>query len=212
MAHRKLLYKNPKADLKIKYPKWREIGIIAALGVVTILFYAFKDFKPSYALEKKLDVTIENVDIPPTEQLQKPPPPARPAIPIESEDEDIPDDLTIEETEIDFSETVDELPPPEEDEPIVPFFALSDKPEVIKQGKIEYPELARKAGIEGRVTVKVLINTKGDVEKVEVVKGHPMLNDAAVDAAKEWKFKPGKQRDRFVKVWMNIPIDFKLKK
>jgi len=39
-----------------------------------------------------------------------------------------------------------------------------------------------------------------------------MLNDAAVDAAKEWKFKPGKQRDRFVKVWMNIPIDFKLKK
>jgi protein TonB len=212
MAHRKLLYKNPEADLKNKYPKWREIGFIVALGVITLLFYASKDIKTTYKLEKKLDITIENVEIPQTEQLQKPPPPARPAIPIESEDEDIPDDLTIEETEVDFDETIEELPPPEEEEPIVPFFALSEKPEVVKQGKIDYPELARKAGIEGRVTVKVLINTKGNVEKVEVVKGHPMLNDAAIDAAKEWKFKPGKQRDRFVKVWMNIPIDFKLKR
>jgi len=211
MAHKKLLYKNPEVDLRNKYPKWMEIGVVVALGVVTILFYSFKDFKSSYKLEK-LDISIENVDIPQTEQFQRPPPPARPSIPIESEDEDIPDDLTIEETEVDFSESLENLPPPEEDEPIVPFFALSEKPEVVRQSKPEYPELARKAGIEGRVTVKVLINTQGDVEKVEIVKGHPMLDDAAVESAKKWKFKPGKQRDRTVKVWMNIPIDFKLKR
>jgi protein TonB len=211
MAHKKLLYKNPEVDLKNRYSKWIEIGIVVALAIITILFYSFKDFKSSYKLEK-LDISIENVDIPQTEQFQRPPPPARPAIPIESEDEDIPDDLTIEETEVDFSETLENLPPPEEEEPIVPFFALSEKPEVVRQSKPEYPELARKAGIEGRVTVKVLINTQGDVEKVEIVKGHPMLNDAAVESAKKWKFKPGKQRDRTVKVWMNIPIDFKLKR
>lgn len=211
MAHKKLLYKNPEVDLRNKYPKWMEIGVVVALAIITILFYSFKDFKSSYKLEK-LDISIENVEIPQTEQFQRPPPPARPSIPIESEDEDIPDDLTIEETEVDFSETLENLPPPEEDEPIVPFFALSEKPEVVRQSKPEYPELARKAGIEGRVTVKVLINTKGDVEKVEVVKGHPMLDDAAVESARQWKFKPGKQRDRTVKVWMNIPIDFKLKK
>lgn len=212
MAHKKLLYKNPKADLRNKYPRWQEIGIVVALGLLTLLFYAFKDFEAPYKLDQDLDISIENIEIPQTEQLQRPPPPARPAIPIESEDEDIPDDLTIEETEVDFSETVEELPPPEEEEPIVPFFALSEKPEVVKQARPDYPELARKAGIEGRVTVKVLIGTKGDVEKVEVVKGHPMLNDSAVEAAKQWKFKPGKQRDRVVKVWMNIPIDFKLKR
>lgn len=211
MAHKKLLYKNPEVDLRNKYPKWMEIGIVVALGVITILFYSFKDFKSSYKLEK-LDISIENVDIPQTEQFQRPPPPARPAIPIESENEDIPEDLTIEETEVNFNESVENLPPPEEEEPIVPFFALSEKPEVVRQAKPEYPELARKAGIEGRVTVKVLINTQGDVERVEVVKGHPMLDDAAVEAAKKWKFKPGKQRDRTVKVWMNIPIDFKLKR
>ena len=212
MAHKKLLYKNPEVDLRNKYPKWVEIGIVVSLGVITILFYSFKDFKASSKLEKKLDITIENVEIPQTEQIQKPPPPARPSIPIETEDEDIPDDLTIEETEVDFSKTVDELPPPEEDEPIVPFFALSEKPEPVRPISPEYPELARKAGIEGRVTVKVLIGTKGNVEKVEVVKGHPMLNDAAIEAAKQAQFKPGKQRDRFVKVWMTIPIDFKLRK
>lgn len=212
MAHRKLLYKNPEVDLKNKYPKWMEISIIVALSVITIMFYSFKDFKPASKLEKKLDITIENVEIPQTEQIQRPPPPARPSIPIETEDEDIPDDLTIEETEVDFSETIEDLPPPEEDEPIVPFFALSEKPEPIRPVSPEYPELARKAGIEGRVTVKVLIGTKGNVEKVEIVKGNPMLNDAAVEAAKNAQFKPGKQRDRFVKVWMTIPIDFKLRK
>ena len=212
MAHKKLLYKNPEIDLRNKYPKWMEIGIIIALGIITILFYAFKDFKPSSTLEKKLDITIENIDIPKTEQIQRPPPPARPSIPIESEDEDLPDNLTIEETEVNFNESVDELPPPKEEEPIVPFFALSEKPEVIKQGKPEYPELARKAGIEGRVTVEVVIGTTGDVEQVKIVKGHPMLDDAALAAAKKWKFKPGKQRDRFVKVRMTIPIDFKLKR
>jgi protein TonB len=213
MAHKKLMYTNPEADLRNKWAKWRELGLIIALVLITVLFYAFKDFQPAHSLDKKIDIKIDVQDIQQTQQFEKPPAPSKPAIPIESEDEDIPDDLTIEETEIDFSESIEDLgPPPMEEEPIVPFFALSDKPTVIKQSRPDYPELARKAGIEGRVTVKVLINTKGDVEKVELVKGHPMLNDAAMEAAKKWKFTPGKQRDRFVKVWMNIPIDFKLKR
>ena len=213
MAHKNLMYTNPEVDLRNKEPRWRDLGLIASLVLITLLFYAFKDFRHSYGLDKTLDIQLEVTDVAKTEQIQKPPPPPKPAIPIESEDEDIPDDLTIEETEIDFSETIEELPPPPlEDEPIVAFYALSDKPTVVKQIKPKYPELARKANIEGRVTVKVLINTKGDVEKVELVKGHPMLNDAAIESAKQWKFTPPKQRDRLVKVWMNIPIDFKLKK
>ena len=121
--------------------------------------------------------------------------------------------MTIEEQNIDFTQPVEELPPPpEEEEPIVPFHALSEKPVVIKRVEPVYPELARKAGIEGRVIVKVLINTKGDVEKVEVIKSHPLLDQAAIEAAKQFKFKPGKQRDRYVKVWMTIPFNFRLKK
>lgn len=213
MAKKEFIYKNPDVDLKLKYRKVFEASLVVALVVLIVVLYSFKKFEAGFKLEKTVDIQIESVDIPQTEQFNKPPPPARPSIPVAAEDEDIPDEITIEETEIDFTKPIEEAPPPPpEDEPIVPFYALSEKPEVIKRVEPEYPELARKASIEGMVVVKVLITTKGDVEKVEVVKSHPMLDDAAMAAARQFKFKPGKQRDRFVKVWMTIPFTFRLKK
>ncbi len=214
MAKHRFIYKNPDVDLKLKYRKFFEASLVVALIIVLVLLYSFKKFEADYKLEKKVDIQIETIDIPQTEQFNRPPPPARPSIPIASEDEDIPDELTIDETEIDFSQPLDDSPPPppEEAEPIVEFYALSEKPEVIKKIEPAYPELARKAGIEGMVVVKVLIDTKGKVEKVEIVKSHPMLDDAAIAAAKQFLFKPGKQRDRFVRVWMTIPFTFRLKK
>ncbi len=214
MAKHQFIYKNPDVDLKLKYRKFFEASLVAALIIILVLLYSFKKFEADFKLEKKVDIQIETVDIPQTEQFNRPPPPARPSIPIASEDEDIPDELTIDETEIDFSQPIDDAlpPPPEEEEPIVEFYALSEKPEVRKKIEPTYPELARKAGIEGMVVVKVLIGTKGQVEKVEIVKSHPMLDDAAITAAKQFLFKPGKQRDRFVRVWMTIPFTFRLKK
>ncbi len=212
MSHRKLIYKDPEVDLRLKYQKWFEASLVVALGLTILLFYAFKKFDSAVKLQKAVDTEIQVEQIPPTQQIKKPPPPARPKIPIESEDEDIPEDLTIEEESFDFEQEVEDLPPPpEEEEPIVPFYALSDKPVEIKRVNPVYPELAKKAGIEGTVVVKVLVNTKGDVEKVEVLKSHPLLDESAITAAKQFKFKPGKQRDKFVKVWVSIPFNFKLK-
>jgi TonB family protein len=57
----------------------------------------------------------------------------------------------------------------------------------------------------------VLIDTKGNVEDVRVIKSNPMLDDAAIAAAWQFKFTPAKQRDRLVKVWMSIPFHFRLK-
>ena len=214
MAHKQFIYKNPDVDLKLKYRRIFEASLAIALGFLILILFAFKKFESNYKLQKKVDIQIETVDIPQTEQINRPPPPARPSIPVASEDEDIPDELTINETEIDFSQPLEEAPPPppEEEEPIVEFYALSEKPEVINKVEPVYPDLARKAGIEGMVVVKVLIDTKGNVDKVEVVKSHPMLDDAAIEAAKQFKFKPGKQRDRYVRVWMTIPFTFRLKK
>lgn len=214
MARETLVHKNPKVDLKVKYGLIFEAALVVSLFLLAVIFYSFKKFEAKYALEKKVDVKIETIEIPQTQQINRPPPPARPAIPVASEDDEFPEDETIEETNIDFSKPIDQAPPPppEEEEPIVEFYALSEKPVVLKRVEPIYPELARKAGIEGMVVVKVLISTKGDVEKVQVIKSHPMLDDAAVAAAKQFKFKPGKQRDRFVKVWMTIPFTFKLKR
>ncbi len=79
------------------------------------------------------------------------------------------------------------------------------------QEKVVYPELARKAGIEGRVFVKAYINEKGIVEKTEILKGIGAgCDEAAMKAVKETKFIPAKQRGKPLKVQVSVPILFKL--
>jgi protein TonB len=207
-----LFKKDPKADLKLKYRKTLEVSMIFALLILIFTFYAFKKFEVGIKLPTSIDIKIEVIDIPPTEQLQRPPPPARPAIPIESEDDELLDDVTIEETDVVFDQTPDAPPPPppEEDE-VFEFFAVSEKPVLISKAVPQYPDLARKAQIEGKVVITVTIDKQGNVENAIVFKSVPMLDQAALAAAIQCKFKPAKQRDQFVKVKMNIPFDFHLR-
>jgi len=53
-----------------------------------------------------------------------------------------------------------------------------------------YPPLARSAQIQGSVVMKAVINETGDVVSLELVSGHPMLAPAALDAVKQWKYRP----------------------
>ncbi len=207
----KMMEKNPEADLFLKYKKTLELSSIIAILFVTVLFYSFQRYEGTFQLPDQPKLVIETIEIPPTQQMQKPPPPARPQIPVESEDEDLLDDVTIEETEINFEEIIEAPPPPPEEEEVFEFYAVSEKPEIIHKETPKYPDLARRAGIEGRVTVEVTISEKGDVITARVVKSIPMLDEAALDAAKKCTFKPAKQRDKFVKVKMFIPFDFRLR-
>ncbi len=79
------------------------------------------------------------------------------------------------------------------------------------QEKIHYPEIAKRAGIEGRVFVKAYIDEKGNVVEIEILKGlGGGCNEVAAEAVKNTKFKPGRQRGKPVKVQVTIPISFKL--
>lgn len=95
-----------------------------------------------------------------------------------------------------------------------PLLPLSEKPEIISQVLPDYPEAIRTQGIQGTVVIKILVDEYGDVKQAEIVKSlNSVLDQAAIKAAKQWKFKPGKRGDKPVKVWMtNIPIDFKIRK
>lgn len=64
------------------------------------------------------------------------------------------------------------------------------KPEikVLEKAGAEYPDEARRAGVEGKVVVEVTVETNGEVSLARVVTGHPLLNQAAIDAAKLWRF------------------------
>jgi protein TonB len=202
---------NPDVDLKLKYKKTLEMSTAIGMVFVTILFYSFQKYEGTTVLPEPPNLTIESIEIPPTQQLQKPPPPSRPSIPVESEDDDLLDDVTIEETEIDLSsDAFDAPPPPPEEDEVFEFFAVSEKPKLLHKEVPKYPDLARRAGIEGNVIVMVTISKKGDVLDAKIYKSVPMLDEAALTAAKKCKFKPAKQRDKFVKVKMSIPFNFTL--
>lgn len=77
--------------------------------------------------------------------------------------------------------------------------------------KIKYPEIAKRAGIEGKVYVQAFIDENGNVVSAKILKGIGAgCDEAALDAVKQTKFIPGKQRGKPVKTQVSIPIMFKL--
>jgi len=81
------------------------------------------------------------------------------------------------------------------------------------QSNIKYPELARRAGIEGRVIVKFIVDEQGNVVDPHIIRGiGGGCDEAALEAVKQAKFEPGKQRGKAVRVQYSLPITFELPK
>lgn len=217
--------KKPQANLQKYYMINLEIGFIATLIIFIALFRIDLQPESEFKIEEKEQEVIEMEEIVQTEQETKPPPPPRPPSP-----EPVPDDEIVEEqyfdldTEVDLDSPLDlpPPPPPEEDEedeedmePEV-FTIVEDMPE-LKGGMdaiyehLKYPEIARQAGIEGRVVVRFIINEEGQVINPEVVRGiGGGCDEAAVTAVQQVEFTPGRQRGRAVRVRYSLPIVFRL--
>ncbi len=210
--------KNPEADLKLKYKKVLEIGMMGSLFLLILTFQLFRAIGLEATETEAKEIQIEVADIPPTEQFKRPPPPPKPSIPVPTENEDIPEDLTIEATDLDLSDIPPPPPPPEEDDGMNIFVPFDERPSPIGgfpaiQRALKYPEIARNAGIEGRVIIQVQVSEKGRVLNTRIIKslGHSGCDEAAVNAIKNVKWKPALQRDKPVKVWVAIPVIFRLK-
>lgn len=85
-------------------------------------------------------------------------------------------------------------------------------PKVIKRSPIVYPELARRQGVSGYVSMNVLINEMGTVEDVEIIESKPKeIFDLKADSTiRMWKFEPATYNGKKVKVWALQKIVFKL--
>jgi len=159
---------------------------------------------------------VQFEDIEQTKQENRPPPPPRPPIPIEAPSDEAIEDVDLVSTEIDVS--ADVAPPPSvdggaEDEY---FVAVEDMPQPIGgigaiQRSVVYPEIAQRAGVQGRVYVLAYVNESGEVTKAEIQRDIGAgCGQAAVNAVLKAKFIPGKQRGKPVKVRVSIPIRFQL--
>ena len=198
--------------LKIKYPIIIRLTTLIGIILVILNFLIFPRFINTLSFETVDQLIIENIDIPQTQQIDNTPPPARPSIPVPSDDEDIADDLTLDELDFDDFSNMD-APPPPPSGPKVVFIPYDDPPVAMTPIRPIYPEIAQEAGIEGVIVVQAFIDEKGRVKETQILKGVPNtgLDEAAMDAIRKTRFKPAKQRERSVGVWISIPVNFRLK-
>jgi protein TonB len=81
---------------------------------------------------------------------------------------------------------------------------------LIRKIQPAYPPLARQARIQGQVLLQAVISKDGSIENLRLISGHPMLAPAALDAVKQWKYKPYYLNGEPVEVETQITVIFSL--
>ncbi len=220
--------KTPKADLTKKTGMFLNLGLAISVGLVLFAFeYKSYDDGALKDLGSVDDEFEELLDIPITEQPPPPPPP-----PVEQPIiEEVPDEVEIEEIEVNFDVDVQEETvikevviaeaPPVEEKADQIFDVVETMPtpqggmegwNKYLQNNLKYPTQARRMGIEGTVYVVFVVNTDGSIQDVEILRGIGGGADEeamrVVQNAPKWE--PGKQRGKPVRVKMRLPIRFKL--
>ncbi|NGP77395.1 energy transducer TonB [Balneolaceae bacterium YR4-1] len=214
-----------KANIKKYYTVLLEVGMILSLLIfIALMRVPLKSGEGEDLEFTAQDEIVKMEEIEQTEQEKRPPPPPRPQVPVA-----VPNNEIIEEEvlNIDAEFNIDEelkLPPPpeqeaekgqEEEEDF--FVVVEQMPELIGgiqslQQMIDYPDKAKKAGIQGKVIIQFIVNEKGEVEDPQVIRGiGGGCDEEALRVVKQAHFKPGKQRGRPVRVQYSLPIYFKLK-
>ncbi len=233
--------KNPEADLESKRGIYFSLGLVVVLAIVLVAF-EWKTYEAGASSLGQLQVDdIEEEIIPITQQNQPPPPPPPPPPPQEileivEDDKEIEDEVEILDSEADMNTEIFEQPEEVfeeaeiftivEDMPIFPGCeGKGSKAEIENCTNRElqryilqnakFPAMARDAGISGTVFIRYLINEKGAVQDVEVIRGvsgGKSLDNEAVRVIKTLpKMKPGKQRGKPVRVQYTVPVKFNLR-
>ena len=212
--------KKDSADLRMYHTLFMQVGYIVALlfviGLVRINIYS----APPAPIMVEMQEEIIMEEVIQTKQIETPPPPPRPPVPVEvPNDEIIEDEILDLDTELDLGDMFElpPPPPPRDDEPEDDFFVVVEQMPQLRGGlgalqrKVSYPEMARRAGIEGRVTVQFIVNEQGRVENPRVIRGiGGGCDEEALKAVQSARFTPGMQRGRPVRVQYSLPIVFRL--
>ena len=223
--------KNPKVDLN------RNRSLFFVISLCLVLFLSWKLIewktydKTNYGYEA-LNVDAEDdEDIPITEQIKTPPPPAPEIIEIVEDEEEV-EETVIESTETDQEEIIEEVEVMDDMLDEVPFAVIEEVPTFPgceKLAKSErrqcfqdrmdrhvrrtfrYPEIAQEMGIQGRVYVSFVIDEHGNITKIQVRGPDKNLEGEARRIIEKLpKMVPGRQRGRPVRVPFSYPITFRL--
>lgn len=210
--------KNTTADLKRNYTLYFQTSL--ALSLVFIL--ALTKIPMDRGISNDTGLIIYNdhpevINIPNTDEIKATPP--KPYVPIEVTDDKLIDDIDIQFPDFEFTGNRIALPPRQKnnaEEEIVDSWGLEVMPIMIGglkalYAELEYPKIAKRAAIEGKVIVQFTVNTLGEVEQPEILRGiGGGCNEEVLRVIKKMKFSPGIQNDRAVKVRMTQTVVFRL--
>ena len=101
-------------------------------------------------------------------------------------------------------------PPPEVLPKLDEYVYADELPVLVTDVAPSYPPIAREAEVEGEVLLRVLVSKEGRVLDVHVERSIPMLDEAAIAAARQWVFKPALANNRPVAVWIVRRVRFRL--
>lgn len=181
-----------------------------------VSFQSFKKFEGNKALVETKNHSIIIEEIPITKIDKRRPPPIRPKVPVPTDDPEIPDELTITETELLFDAEYP-VPPEKPTIEVQSFDKFDSDPEPIGglsaiEEHLKYPEYARRAGIQGKVVIKALIDEKGNVIQWEFLEsiGFGGCDEAALSAMKKTRWKPAIRNLKPTPEWVTIPFTFRL--
>lgn len=211
--------KRPADGLRNDYRRTLEVCFIISILLVFGLLHALPNFNWERPIGriKRIEIKVEDIvrTLPVPPRLAPPPP----HVPVPIEDDAIPEDMAIVPVFLDLS-SLPEPPPPRQNDISDEFvFVPHEVPPQPKGGYawinqlIEYPEEALRLGIEGVVVLGVLVNKEGRAEKITLLRdsGHGVgFEVAATEAVRKLAWQPARQRDKKVKVWVAIPIRFKI--
>lgn len=214
--------KKPKSDLRNYYNLYLEAGFAITLALLLVIFNVKFQPKNHENFSQPKQETVKMKQVVQTHQNKTPPPPPRPQTPVAVPNDQVINDQPINlNAEMNMNQPLKVPPPPKENnnkkkKSSQVFVVVEHMPKLIGglkglEQKIKYPELARKAGIEGTVYVQFVVDKHGNVENAHVVRGiGGGCDKEALKVVRQAKFKPGLQRGRPVKVRYSLPIKFKL--
>jgi protein TonB len=195
------------------YPDDLARSVFLAEFILLVLFLSVRKINVTPYQPRQVESTyVEAAGLEVSREIEAPPPP-KPQVTIQvteasqggAEDSNV----EITPTTV-FSEL--EAPPPAVDTTVYDYAVVEIKPQLKKTVTPKYPELARKAGIEGMVYVLAIVGPDGKVRSATVAKSdNPIFNDAAVEAVMQFEFSPAIQQDKPVACKVIVPVRFTLR-
>ena len=214
-------FKTPEADLHRKSRNFFIFCLLLSISFTVVMLYIPFPKHENSSANVKIDPVIIHLENIPETRHQVTAPAPKLALPLEVDDDMMPDDVTIESTDLSFEADM-KAPPPmveiaepeievaEEEQEIFEVFAVEEEPEIVHAVVPEYPKEARDSRVSGTVFVKVLVNTAGNVDSLSIVKGPTVFRESSLHAASSVRFNPAKINDRPVPCWVIIPFRFEL--